>query len=56
MSNAKRQAVADIKKDLQKEGKCFIMYRQDLNKVMREIVREALREQRNAITINININ
>lgn len=39
-------AVQDIKIELDKEGKCFIAFRTELNPIMREIVSEYNRRQK----------
>ena len=42
----RRQAEKDIRKDLTRQGKCFIMFKKELNPVMRELVKEQLEEQK----------
>lgn len=39
-------AVEDIKIELDKEGKCFIAFRTELNPIMREIIKEYNRQQK----------
>lgn len=39
-------AIEDIKIELTKEGKCFIAFRTELNPVMREIIKEYNRKQK----------
>lgn len=39
-------AIEDIKIELTKEGKCFIAFRTELNPVMREIIKEYARRQK----------
>lgn len=42
----RRKAEHDIRKELTRQGKCFIAFRKELNPVMREIVKEHLEEQK----------
>lgn len=42
---ARQQAEKDIRKDLSRQGKCFLAFRSELNPVMRHLVRQYLREQ-----------
>jgi len=39
-------AVQDIKIELDKQGKCFIAFRTELNPIMREIIKEYNRQQK----------
>ena len=39
-------AVQDIRVELDKEGKCFIAFRTELNPIMREIIKEYNRQQK----------
>ena len=39
-------AMQDIKIELDKEGKCFIAFRTELNPIMREIIKEYNRQQK----------
>lgn len=39
-------AVQDIRIELDKQGKCFIAFRTELNPIMREIVKEYNRQQK----------
>lgn len=39
-------AMQDIRVELNKEGKCFIAFRTELNPIMREIIREYNRQQK----------
>jgi len=41
-------AVQDIRVELDKEGKCFIAFRTELNPIMREIIKEYNRQQKEA--------
>ena len=45
-SNARQQAESDIRKELARQKKVFIQFRQELNKPMRQIVHQYLAEQR----------
>ena len=44
--NARQQAEADIRKELARQKRTFIQFRQELNRPMRQIVRQYLAEQR----------
>ena len=44
--NAKQQALKDIKADLRSEGRSFIAYVKELNKPIRELVKQYLKQQR----------
>lgn len=46
-SNARQQAEADIRKELVRQKKTFIQFRQELNKPMRQLVRQYLAQQNN---------
>ena len=39
-------AVQDIRVELDKQGKCFIAFRAELNPIMREIIKEYNRQQK----------
>lgn len=39
-------AVQDIRIELDKQGKCFIAFRTELNPIMREIIKEYNRQQK----------
>lgn len=39
-------AMQDIRVELNKEGKCFIAFRTELNPIMREIIKEYNRQQK----------
>lgn len=39
-------AMQDIRVELDKEGKCFIAFRTELNPIMREIIKEYNRQQK----------
>ena len=41
-------AVQDIRIELDKQGKCFIAFRTELNPIMREIIKEYNRQQKEA--------
>ena len=41
-------AMQDIRVELDKEGKCFIAFRTELNPIMREIIKEYNRQQKEA--------
>ena len=47
VNEAKQQAIADIKQELERNHKSFIAFRIDLNKPINEIVKRQLREQTN---------
>ncbi len=49
--SAKEQAIQDIKEDLKKEGKAFISYRQELNGIMKKIVKEYTDAQKQSVCI-----
>lgn len=42
---AKFIATMDIKRELRREGRCFIAFRVELNPVMKDILKEYLKEQ-----------
>lgn len=44
--NARQQAEADIRKELTRQKRTFIQFRQELNRPMRQLVRQHLAEQR----------
>ena len=44
--NVRQQAEADIRKELTWQKKTFIQFRQELNRPMRQLVRQYLAEQR----------
>lgn len=43
--STREQAISNIKSELHKEGKAFIAYRTDLNKVIKEITKEYIQLQ-----------
>lgn len=44
--NARQQAELDIRKELIRQKKSFIQFRQELNRPMRQLVRQYLAEQK----------
>lgn len=44
--SAKQQAILDIKKDLEKQGKCFIAFKSELNPVMNKLVNRQIKAQK----------
>ena len=44
--NARQQAEKDIRKELKSYGKSFIAFHTELNPVMRELVKEHIKEQK----------
>ena len=42
---AKQQAILDIKEDLERQNKCFLAFRSELDSVMGKLVREQLHAQ-----------
>lgn len=44
--SAKQQAIKDIREELSKQSKSFIAYRSELNRVMRELVSNQLKAQK----------
>lgn len=42
---AKSMAIKDIKNDLKQEGRTFLSFHRELNPVMKELVREHIKEQ-----------
>ena len=53
--SAKQQAIKDIKDDLKNDRKTFIAFRNELNKPIRKLVNQHLREQRNVVSINLTL-
>ena len=49
-SNARQQAESDIRKELARQKKTFIQFRQELNKPMRQLVRQYLVQQKAVYT------
>lgn len=43
--SAKEKAIQDIKEDLRKNSKCFLDFHNELNPVMRLLVRQQLKQQ-----------
>jgi hypothetical protein len=44
--SAKEQAIEDIKDDLKQQSKCFIAFRKELNKTMRQLVYRQIQAQK----------
>lgn len=51
--NAHQQAVKDIKEELSKQEKAFIMYNPKLNPVMKVLVKEQIAQQKNVVSTPI---